>query len=171
MSHNLLRLAVLSLFAAAVPLAEAQGPAPTVRPAQHYAAFLQGQYATLKRYIIASAEKMPADRYAFKPVPEVMTYAGLFGHIIDTQYFYCNAVKGGDNPADGKKLDTLTDKTALVPAISEAFAYCDGVFAAVTNDNALEVLTASAAPTRARWFAPRSSRWSSRTATSTTAIS
>jgi hypothetical protein len=41
----------------------------------------------------------------------------LLGHIIDTQYFYCNAVKGGANPAAGKGLDKLTDKAALVPAV------------------------------------------------------
>ena len=65
----------------------AQSPAPAqARPPQTYPAFLQAQYATIKRYIIGSAEKMPAEHFAFKPAPEVMTYAGLLGHIIDVQY-------------------------------------------------------------------------------------
>lgn len=38
------------------------------RPPQTYQAFLQGQYASVKRYIIGSAEKMPAEHYGFKPV-------------------------------------------------------------------------------------------------------
>ena len=127
--------------------ATAQAPAPAQpRPPQTYAAFLQAQYATLKRNIIGSAEKMPAERYAFKPVPEVMTYAGLLGHIIDTQYFYCNAVKGGSNPADGKGLDKLTEKSVLVPAVIAAFAYCDDVFTGLTDGNAMEMLTIGTAP-------------------------
>jgi len=125
----------------------AQSPAPArPRPPQTYPAFLQAQYASLKRYIIGSAEKMPAEHFSFRPAPEVMTYAGLLGHIIDVQYGFCNAVKGGANPAAGKALDTLTDKAALVPAVKEAFAYCDDAFAALTNENALEMLTMGTVP-------------------------
>jgi len=124
-----------------------QSPAPAQpRPPQTYPAFLQAQYASLKRNVIGSAEKMPAEHFPFKPAPEVMTYAGLLGHIIDVQYGFCNAVKGGVNPAAGKALDTLTDKAALVPAVKEAFAYCDDAFAALTNENALEMLTVGTAP-------------------------
>jgi uncharacterized damage-inducible protein DinB len=129
------------------PFLAAQTPAPAQpRPPQTYASFLQAQYASIKRYIIGAAEKMPAERYAFKPVPEVMTYAGLLGHIIDVQYSYCNAVKGGTNPATGKGLDKLTDKAVLVPAVIEAFAYCDDAFAKLTDQNALEMITVGTAP-------------------------
>jgi uncharacterized damage-inducible protein DinB len=123
----------------------AQPPAPA-QPPQTYPAFLQAQYASLKRYIIGSAEKMPAEHFPFRPAPEVMTYAGLLGHIIDVQYGFCNAVKGGASPASGKALDKLTDKTALVAAVKEAFAYCDDAFAALTSENALEMLTVGTAP-------------------------
>jgi uncharacterized damage-inducible protein DinB len=135
------RSVVLSLALTLIaPSAWAQtAPGPS-RPT--FAVFLQGQYASLKRYIIASAEKMPAENFAFKPVPEVMTYAGLLAHIINVQYVFCNAVKGGPNPAGGKGLDKLTDKGALVPAVKEAFTYCDDAFAGLTNENAMDVLTA-----------------------------
>lgn len=125
--------------------AQPQAPAQP-RPPQTYQAFLQGQYASIKRYIIGSAEKMPAEHFSFKPAPEVMTYAGLLGHIIDAQYSFCHSVKGGVNPAAGKNLDKLTDKEALVPAVKEAFAYCDDAFAGLTDENALEMLTVGTAP-------------------------
>jgi len=141
-----LTVVIFGLLIAATSLF-AQTPAPaTPRPPQTYADFMQAQYGSLKRYIISSAEKMPAEHFAFKPSPEVMTYAGLLGHIIDTQYFYCNDLKGGVNPAVGKGLDKLTDKAALVPAVKEAFVYCDEVFAALTKENALEMLTVGTAP-------------------------
>jgi hypothetical protein len=82
----------LILTLAASPLA-AQPPAPSQpRPPQTYPAFLQAQYASLKRNIIGSAEKMPAERFSFKPAPEVMTYAGLLVHVVDVQYGFCHAV-------------------------------------------------------------------------------
>jgi uncharacterized damage-inducible protein DinB len=140
MAIQSLALSLSLMLIASSASAQTAAPAKS-RPPQTFSAFLQGQYASLKRYIIASAEKMPAERFGFKPTPEVMTYAGLLGHIIDVQYGFCNAVKGGPNPAAGKGLDKLTDKAALVPAIKEAFTYCDDTFAALTDQNALEMLT------------------------------
>jgi uncharacterized damage-inducible protein DinB len=122
-----------------------QAPA-TARPPQTFPMYVQGQYASIKRYIIGAAEKMPAEHFGFKPAPEVMSYAQLLGHVIDTQYYFCNAVKGGENPATGKHLEKLADKDALVPAVKEAFAYCDDVFAGLTGENALQMLTIGTPP-------------------------
>ena len=122
------------------------GQAPPPQPPETYSIYLQGQYASIKRNIIGSAEKMPAEHFAFKPAPEVMSYAQLLGHIIDAQYYFCNAVKGGDNPAIGKSLEKLADKDALVPAVKEAFAYCDDAFAGVTSENAQQMLTVGTPP-------------------------
>ena len=99
-----------------------------------------------QKIVPITEEKMPAEFFPYKPAPEVMTYAGLLGHIIDVQYGFCNAVKGGTNPAAGKGLDKLTDKAALVTAVNETFAYCDDAFAALTNENALEMLSIGTAP-------------------------
>ena len=132
---------VLSLTA---PLLAGQAP-PQPRPPQTYATYLQGQYANIKRNIIGSAEKMPAEHFSFKPVPEVMSYAELLTHIVETQYAYCNTVKGGGNPGAGKDFK-ITDKTAVAQLVKESFAYCDDAFAAVTNENTLEMITAGAAP-------------------------
>jgi len=70
MAARTLASASLMLILTASSLA-AQSPEP--RPPQTYSAFLQAQYASLKRYIIGSAEKMPAEQFPFKPAPEVMT--------------------------------------------------------------------------------------------------
>jgi uncharacterized damage-inducible protein DinB len=129
----------------AVAAVSVWGQAPP-RPPQTYPIYLQGQYASIKRYIIGAAEKMPAEHFAFKPAPEVMSYAQVLGHVIDAQYYFCHAVKGGDNPAVGKGLEKLADKEALVPAVKEAFAYCDDLFAGLTSENALQMLTVGTPP-------------------------
>src|SRR5262245_49201994 len=85
------------------PSVSGQTP-PQPRPPQTYPMYLQGQYATLKRNITGSAEKMPPEHFSFKPAPEVMSYAELLTHIADTQYAYCNTVKGGMNPGASKNL-------------------------------------------------------------------
>ena len=122
----------------------AQTPAAP-RPPQTFPAYLQGQYATLKRNITGSVDKMPAEHFAFKPVPEVMSYAEMLTHITETQYGYCSTVKGAANP--GASLNfTVTDKGAVGQLVKDSFAYCDEVFAAVTNENALEMLTRGSAP-------------------------
>jgi uncharacterized damage-inducible protein DinB len=136
-------MAVAMLALAAAPL-PAQAP-PQPRPPQTFANYLQGQYATLKRNITGSVDKMPAEHFAFKPVPEVMSYAEMLTHVVETQYGYCSTVKGGDNP--GATLNfKVTDKAAVAQLVKDSFAYCDDSFAAVTNENALEMLTRGAAP-------------------------
>ena len=122
----------------------AQTP-PQPRPAQTYPTYLQGQYANIKRNIIGSAEKMPAEHFSFKPVPEVMSYAELLTHIVETQFSYCHAVKGGANPGAGRDYK-ITDKAAVGQLVRDSFAYCDDAYAGVTSENALQMITAGAAP-------------------------
>lgn len=101
--------------------ASAQAPPPPKpstaaqpRPPQAFPIYLQGQYATLKTNLMGSAEKMPADQFAFRPTPEVRTYGQLFGHTMAVQYAYCSAVKGGQNPAAGKDFEKVTDKATVI---------------------------------------------------------
>jgi uncharacterized damage-inducible protein DinB len=138
-------IGVMMAAVAVLPLS-AQAPVQP-RPAQTFPVYLQGQYATLKRNITGSVDKMPAEHFAFKPVPQVMSYAELLTHIVDTQYFYCSTVKGAENP--GASLNfKVTDKVAVRQLVKDSFAYCDDTFAAVTNENALEMLTRGSAPTQ-----------------------
>ena len=76
---------VAAMLSVAVLSSSAQAP-PQSRPPQTFPAYLQGQYATLKRNITGSVDKMPAEQFSFKPAPEVMSYAEMLTHIVDTQY-------------------------------------------------------------------------------------
>ena len=136
--------ALAAMLAVAVLPLSAQAPAQP-RPPQTFADYLQGQYATLKRNIGGSVERMPGEHFAFKPVPEVMSYAELLTHIVETQYGYCSTVKDGASPAASLNFK-VTDKPAVGQLVKDSFAYCDDAFAAVTNANALEMLTRGSAP-------------------------
>jgi uncharacterized damage-inducible protein DinB len=128
-----------------VTVASLSGQAPAPRPPQTFAAYLQGQYATLKRNITGSAEKMPAEHFSFKPAPEVMSYAEMLTHIVETQYGYCSTVRGAAFP--GASLNfKVADKAAVGQLVKDSFAYCDAEFAAVTTENAQEMLTRGEGP-------------------------
>ena len=144
MTRNAATISTL-LFAFAASSLSAQAP-PRPRPPETYAMYLQGQYAGLKRNIIGSAEKMPAEHYSFKPSPGVRTYAEQLGHVIDTQFFFCNAVEGGPNPGTGKDFEKITERAAMVEAVKEAFAYCDDAFSSLTTETAMEMITIGVAP-------------------------
>ena len=117
------------------------------RPPQTITAFLQDQYNKLKNNLVRSAEKMLAEYFSFRPSPEVRTFAELFGHTIETQDFYCHAVKGGVNPVAGKTLEKLvTDKAGVMQMVKDGFAYCDDVYAALTDASATEMITIGVAP-------------------------
>jgi uncharacterized damage-inducible protein DinB len=143
MTRNAATISTL-LFTIAASSLSAQAPAP--RPPQTYSMFLQAQYAGLKRNIIGSAEMMPVEHFSFKPTPDVRTYAQLLGHIIDTQYFFCNAVKGGPNPGTGKDFEKITERAAMAQAAKEAFAYCDDAFSSLTDETAMQLITIGGAP-------------------------
>jgi uncharacterized damage-inducible protein DinB len=122
------------------------GAAAKPRPPQSFPQYLQGQYATLKTNLMGSAEKMPAEHFAFKPTPEVRSYGQLFGHTMAAQYSYCATVKGEPSPALNKDLEKVTDKATVIQLVKDSFAYCDAVVAALTDANALELITQGAAP-------------------------
>lgn len=80
---------------------------------------------------------MPEGGYAFKPTPEVKSFAQRTAHIARANLRTCAGLKG-----EAKTLDTAskTAKSDLVTALQESFAYCDGVFQSLTDASAIEMV-------------------------------
>src|SRR5438045_3707484 len=81
------------------------------------------QYGMAKNVIVRSAEKVPAEDYAFKATDEVRSFGQLVGHVADAQYGFCSAVLGEKSPMTASVEKTKTSKTDLVQALKDAFAY------------------------------------------------
>lgn len=92
-----------------------------------------------KTDILASADKIPADMWTFQPTKEVRTIAQMFGHIADGQYEFCGAIVEGKGVNKGIE-KARTTKAELVPALKEAFAYCDSAYAKLTDANAADLV-------------------------------
>ena len=107
------------------------------------AASLQRSYNGLKLNLTEEAAKMPEADYNFKPgpAPELRTFGMLFGHTANSQFGSCAAALGQPNPNQGHNLETeLKTKAEFTKALADSFALCDKAFAALTDQNALEMV-------------------------------
>jgi uncharacterized damage-inducible protein DinB len=97
-------------------------------------------YLNAKQDILRSAEKMPEEKYSFKPVDTVRSYGQVLAHIADGQYEFCGAAAGKH---DAKGLEqTAKTKADIVAALKTAFAYCDAIYAGMTDAKAMETIPA-----------------------------
>ena len=97
-------------------------------------------YGIIKNYVTRAAAKMPEEHYPFRPTPPVRTFAQLIGHLADSNYRLCSVLAGQDPPMDtGIEKNTKT-KADLVTPLNESFAYCDKVYAAMTDASGTPII-------------------------------
>lgn len=112
-------------------------------PATGPASEVQRSYAGVKANILKSADRMSAADYAFKPTPDVRTFARVVDHIIEAQLHTCGAVNHAQAAkAPAQTADKTADKTAIVEALKASFAECDKAYAALTDANTTETFDA-----------------------------
>lgn len=107
------------------------------------AASLNRGYTNVKLNLTEEAAKMPEADYGFKPgpAPELRTYGQLFAHVATSQFGSCSAALGQPNPNQGHNLETeLKTKAEFQKALADSFAVCDKAFAALTDQNATEMV-------------------------------
>jgi uncharacterized damage-inducible protein DinB len=90
--------------------------------------------ASIARDLSEAAEAMPAESYDFQPTPEIRKFAQLIGHVTDVNYFFCSQAKGAAYPSK-TSASALTEKDAALKSLKDSLAYCDNVYAELTNAN------------------------------------
>ena len=127
----------MKLFAAALlfsAVLSAQGT-----PANPLVTTSKTIYGIAKGDILGSVDKIPDDMWPFQPTKDVRTVGQLFAHIADGQYEFCGVVAEGKSVSkDVEK--TFKTKAEIVPALKDAFAYCDAAYAQMTDANAAELV-------------------------------
>ena len=93
----------------------------------------------IESVITVSAERMTADDYAFKPTPEVRSFAQLVGHIADSNYDFCSIMKGEKKPVESIE-KTKTTKADLQRALAESFEYCRPALLAMNGARGREIV-------------------------------
>ena len=90
-------------------------------------------YGIVKDSVTRAAAKMPEEFYAFRPTPEVRSFAQLVGHLADANYRLCSVLAGQDPPRDAGIEKSTKTKTDLVKSLADSFAYCDQRYAEMTD--------------------------------------
>ena len=123
-------------MAIALPAALAQAPVSGGPAAE-----VQRSYAGLKANILKAADKMPAADYAYKPTPEIRTFARVVNHVTEAQLRACGAANGTAAAALPTVPPETADKAAIVQALQASFTECDKAFAAITDANLIDSFT------------------------------
>lgn len=97
-------------------------------------------YQMAKQDIMRTAEKVPEDKYAFRPAPTVRTLGQILAHVADGQYEMCGGAAGEDDQKNVEQ--TAKTKPEIIAALKTAFAYCDAIYASMTDTKAAELLPA-----------------------------
>jgi hypothetical protein len=118
--------AALALFAAT--LKGQQAAAPVANPVS---TTVKTQMPRFAKNMVTAAEAMPAEKYSFKPTPEMNTYGHLVMHSAQANYNLCSKISGGTAP-DVALTDT-DPKDKLVGALKSSFDFCASALASADD--------------------------------------
>ena len=84
------------------------------------------------RNIVSAAESMPADKWGFKPTPEVMSFGEIMAHIADDNGISCGGIAGAGAkaPAVPKPTDS---RDQIITGLKASFAFCDSTLAKIDD--------------------------------------
>jgi uncharacterized damage-inducible protein DinB len=116
----ILVVAVCQMGLAAQEMGKNQAP-PKAAPSPSEAVL--EQWNDIGRKLIAMAEDFPEDRYDFKPVPSVRSFAERLIHAAHANYFFTNLARGEKAPAMGDpKREQFKTKAEVVAFVKRSFA-------------------------------------------------
>lgn len=119
---------------------------PTIALAQHDDDASEAHVASFKaihditaEFLLKTAEMMDEEMYAYRPTEEVRTAGQILAHIANAQFGICSVAAGEESPAEGNYETIATTRADILAAVKASFAYCDGVYAKMTDEKAAEM--------------------------------
>jgi len=116
------------LMSGAVCAGQEAGAGPMANPVTTAVKELLPRY---EKNMVEAADLMPAEKFSFKPTPEMITFGHLTMHIAQSNNGLCAKISGQTAP-DVKLTDT-DPKDKLVAALKASFEYCSTVLAGVDD--------------------------------------
>jgi uncharacterized damage-inducible protein DinB len=117
----------------------AQDAAPAGPVANPVTTTVKSQLTRYEKNMVAAADSMPAEKYSFKPTPEMNSFGHVVMHIAQSNYFLCAKISGQAAP-DVKLADT-DGKDKLVAGLKASFEFCGTVLAGVDDSKLSDPLT------------------------------
>lgn len=97
----------------------------------------QQSWTRTKTNLLAAAEKMSEENYAFKPAPESQSFRDLVAHTADSAMGTCSGYNGERKQGGAA---SKTAKAELVAALSAGLAECDKAYTSLTDAKATEMI-------------------------------
>jgi len=92
---------------------------------------VKNQLPRFSKNMVAAAEAMPAEKYNFKPTPEMNSFAHLVMHIAQSNNGLCSKIS--DTPAPDAKMADTDPKDKLVASLKASFDYCSSALEKVDD--------------------------------------
>jgi uncharacterized damage-inducible protein DinB len=131
-------LVVAGLLATGAACA-AQEAAPAAPVANPVTTTVKSQLTRYEKNMVAAADLMPAEKFNFKPTPEMNTFGHVVMHIAQSNYFLCSKISG--QAAPDVKLTDADPKDKLVAGLKASFEFCSTALAGVDDSKLGDPLT------------------------------
>ncbi|HEY4818014.1 MAG TPA: DinB family protein [Candidatus Acidoferrum sp.] len=154
MKHT--RWLTLLMLVAVVAVSAQENSAPVANPVS---TTVKNQLTRFSKNMVAAAESMPAEKYGFKPTPEMNTFGHLVMHIVQSNNLLCSKISG--TAAPDSKLADSDGKDKLVAGLKASFEFCSTALANVDDSKLGEsmVLFGNRPATRAAALIGLSDGW------------
>jgi len=151
------RIFLFLALLAAVAVNAQQASAPVANPVSTTG---KNQLPRFSKNIVAAAESMPADKYNFKPTPEMNSFGHLMVHIVESNNLLCSKISGTAAPES--KLAETDTKDKLVAGLKASFEFCTTALANADDSKLSDplVLFGNRPASRAAAFIGLSNGWS-----------
>ena len=134
---------ILTACLLSMPASKAQAPAAapaavvTANPVMWSANQI---YSRQEKYIMDSAEEMPADKYGFHPTADQKSFGWIVSHLAGSNGGLCAILSDGTAPAATKVAETAS-KAELQAALKASFDFCDPIMAGLTDAKLGDTIT------------------------------
>src|SRR4051794_39492152 len=98
------------------PADKAADKAPAAAHANPAGSGMGAIYKNISGTLVKAAEKMPEEKYSFKPTPEVRSYGQIVAHVADAQHFLCKMAMGEQQAYSPDVEQGKTSKADLIAA-------------------------------------------------------
>ena len=117
----------------------AQDAAPAGPVANPVTTMVKSQLTRYEKNMVAAADSMPAEKYGYKPTPEMNSFGHVVMHIAQSNYFLCAKISGQTAPEF--KLTDADGKDKLVAGLKASFEFCSTALAGVDDSKLSDSLT------------------------------
>src|ERR1700730_18258690 len=107
------------IFLALVTVVAANAQESSAPVANPVSTTVKNQLPRFSKNMVAAAESMPADKYGFKPTPDMNSFVHLVVHIVQSNNLLCSKISGTAAPES--KLADTDGKDKLVAALKSSF--------------------------------------------------